>query len=391
MKTFSFTALGHRKWLLAPFAIASLGFASCGGASTEQQNVVASDKDTTSTVAADTGATAPGDAKPVRPSGPAPAWAPNIAPEMQTVMEKLASLQGSTPPEKLPVEQVRKAPSPTDATMVVMKDFNIPKFPSPLDTMSKMVAPGVKARIYTPKGAKGPLPVVVYYHGGGWVIANLDTYDPSVRALAEKSGAIFVSVAYRQAPEHKFPTAHNDAFAAYQWVLKNAASIKGDPTKVAVAGESAGGNLAAAVCMMARDKGVMQPKHQLLVYPIAGYDLNTPSYQKNAAAKPLSKPFMAWFFDKYLRTPADGKSPMVDLVNAPNVKGLAAATVIGAGIDPLMSEGKAYADKLQAAGVPVSYKLYDNVTHEFFGMGAVVPQAREAQTFAADALKKSLQ
>ncbi|MEJ7664320.1 MAG: alpha/beta hydrolase [Hymenobacter sp.] len=143
------------------------------------------------------------------------------------------------------------------------------------------MAPGVKARIYTPKSGTAPFPVIVYFHGGGWVIANLDTYGASVRALCEQTGAVMVSVAYRQGPEHKFPTAHNDCFAAYQWALKNAASIKGDPKRVAVAGESAGGNLACAVSIMARDKKVPLPKHQLLVYPIAGYDLNTPSYQAN--------------------------------------------------------------------------------------------------------------
>jgi acetyl esterase/lipase len=310
---------------------------------------------------------------------------------MQVVIEKLDSLSGPKPMHGLTAQEARKAPSATDATMAAMKAYGIPTPPSPVDTMSKEVAPGVKARIYTPRNAgNGPLPVVVYYHGGGWVIATLDTYDPSVRALVEKTGAIFVSVAYRQAPENKFPTAHNDSFAAYQWVLKNAASIKGDPQRVAVAGESAGGNLAAAVCMMARDKGVSLPKHQLLVYPIAGYDLNTPSYQKNANAKPLSKPLMAWFFDKYLRTPADGKNPLISLVTAPNVKGLPAATVITASIDPLMSEGKTYADKLQAAGVPVKYRNFDGATHEFFGMGAVVPQAREAQDFAAGELKAAM-
>ncbi|GAA3938881.1 alpha/beta hydrolase [Hymenobacter algoricola] len=379
---------GSRFWLLTPLVASLVGLAACNSNTTSETSSAGMATDSTA-MAMDTSAM--GAPKPVQPAGAAPAWAPNIAPEMQTVIEKLASLSGPTPPEKLPVAEVRKGPSATDATMAVMKDFGIQTPPSPLDTMSREVAPGVKARIYVPKGATGPLPVVVYYHGGGWVIANLDTYDPSVRALAEQTGAIFVSVAYRQAPENKFPTAHNDSFAAYQWVLKNAASIKGDPKRVAVAGESAGGNLAAAVCMMARDKGIMQPKHQLLVYPIAGYDLNTPSYQKNAAAKPLSKPFMAWFFDKYLRTPADGKSPMISLVTAPNLKGLAPATVIGAGIDPLMSEGKTYADKLKAAGVPVTYQLYDNVTHEFFGMGAVVPQAKEAQALAAGELKKALQ
>jgi len=388
-QSFSLFSAGRAR-LLAPLAASLLTLAACStNKPAEQAAATAGTTDSVATTA-DTAAAA-ATPRPVKPAGPAPAWAPNIGPEMQTVIEKLASLSGPTPPEKLSVAENRKAPSATDATMAVMRDFGIPTPPSNLDTMSREVAPGVKARIYTPKGATGPLPVVVYYHGGGWVIANLDTYDPSVRALAEQTGAIFVSVAYRQAPEHKFPTAHNDSFAAYQWVLKNAASIKGDPKRVAVAGESAGGNLAAAVCMMARDKGVMQPKHQLLVYPIAGYDLNTPSYLKNATAKPLSKPFMAWFFDKYLRTPADGKSPMISLVTAPNLKGLAPATVIGAGIDPLMSEGKTYADKLQAAGIPVTYKLYDNVTHEFFGMGAVVPEAKAAEALAAGELKKALQ
>lgn len=386
---FTFLSTHRAKAWLLPALFAGM-LAGCSTETKTEQTTtnVATDSTGMATTAGDT--TMPGAQKPLKPAGPAPDWAPNIGPEMQVVIDKLASLSGPTPPEKLTPQEVRKAPSPTDAVMAVMKEHGIPMPPSPLDTVTKEVAPGVRARIYTPRGATGPLPVVVYYHGGGWVIANLDIYDPSVRALAEKTGAIFISVAYRQAPEHKFPTAHNDAFAAYQWALKNAASINGDPKRVAVAGESAGGNLAANVCIMARDKGIAQPKHQLLVYPIAGYDMNTPSYQKNANAKPLSKPFMAWFFKHYLRTPADGNSPMISLVKVANLKGLAPATVIGAGIDPLMSEGKAYADKLQAAGIPVKYQNYDNVTHEFFGMGTVVPQAREAQDLAAGQLKAAL-
>ena len=168
--------------------------------------------------------------------------------------------------------------------------------------LSPVRADPIAVRIYTPKGA-GPFPVVVYYHGGGWVIADLDTYDASPRALANLANAVVVSSHYRQGPEHKFPAAHQDAFAAYRWVLANARSLKGDPSKVAVAGESAGGGLAAAVSMMARDSGAQMPVHQLLVYPIAGYDLNTPSYQENADAKPLNKAMMAWFFEKYLRSP----------------------------------------------------------------------------------------
>ncbi|WP_259404449.1 alpha/beta hydrolase [Hymenobacter sp. HSC-4F20] len=327
--------------------------------------------------------------KPVTPAGPKPAWGPTIAPEMQTVIEALASLNPK-PIETLSAQEARQQPGAKEAVEKVMRDNSIPMPPSSADTTSRQVMPGVKVRIYTPRNASGPLPVVVYYHGGGWVIANLDTYDASVRGLVEKTGAIFVSVAYRQGPEHKYPTAHNDSFAAYQWVLKNAASFNGNPQKVAVAGESAGGNLAAAVSMMARDKKVMLPKHELLVYPIASYDLNTPSYQKNAQAKPLNKPMMAWFFDKYLRGTADGKSPMISLVNA-NLKGMPPATVITAELDPLMSDGSMLADKLKAAGVPTKYQNYNGVTHEFFGMAAVVPQAAQAQDLAAAELKKALQ
>ena len=368
--------------LLAPVLLAGLGLSSCN---TNQSTETTTDTTTTTATMPAAGSMAA-----IKPTGAAPEWAPNIAPEMLAVIEKLDSLSGPTPPDKLEPAEVRKAPSFKEAMMAVIQKYNIPAPYANVDTMSKMVSPGLKVRIYTPQGATGPLPVIVYYHGGGWVIANLDTYDASQRALAAKTNAILVGVDYRQGPENKFPAAHEDSFAAYQWVLKNAASFNGDPKRVAVAGESAGGGLAAAVSIMARDKGVQAPKHQLLVYPIAGYDMNTPSYQQHTKSKPLYKGFMAWFFNYYLRSPADGKNPMIDLVNAPNVKNLPPATVIGAEIDPLMSEGKTYADKLQAAGVPVTYKLYPNVTHEFFGMGAVVPQAEEAENLAANALKNAL-
>ncbi|RSK46537.1 alpha/beta hydrolase [Hymenobacter perfusus] len=360
---------------------------SCNTAQTTESDATTTATTTDSMATAPT-APAPAGPVPVRPTGPAPAWATGIKPEMQAVIETLVSL-GGKPIETLSAQEARQQPTPADAVMKLMQANNIPTPPVTADTMSRMVMPGVKVRIYTPKGATGTLPVVVYYHGGGWVIANLDTYDASVRGLVEKTGAIFVSVAYRQAPEHKYPTAHNDSFAAYQWVLKNAASFKGDPQNVAVVGESAGGNLAASVSMMARDKKVMLPKHQVLVYPIAGYDLNTPSYQQNAQAKPLNKPMMAWFFEKYLRGAADGKSPMISLVNA-NLKGMPATTIITASLDPLMSDGKMLADKLKAAGVATKYENFEGVTHEFFGMAAVVPQAAQAQDLAAGELKNAL-
>ena len=162
--------------------------------------------------------------------------------------------------------------------------------------------------------------------------------------------------------------------------------MKGDPNRVAVMGESAGGGLACAVSMMARDRKVALPKYQVLVYPIAGYDMTTPSYQKYTDTAPLNASAMAWFFKNYLRSPADGKDPRVNLVAA-NLKGLEPTTVISAEYDPLMSEGKTLADKLNAAGVKTNYKLYNGTTHEFFGMAAVVPEAKEAQGVAASDLK----
>lgn len=326
----------------------------------------------------------------IKPTGEAPAWAPDIKPEMQAVIEKLESFK-DTPIPKLTAQEARKNHTPTDAVMALVKEHNIP-MPAPMvDTVGKDISVKggkIHARIYTPKSGKAPFPVIVYYHGGGFVIADLDVYDASAKGLAEQTGAILVSVAYRLAPEHKFPTAHNDAYEAYLWTLKNAASWNGDPKMIAVAGESAGGNLAANVSILARDKGVQIPVHQLLVYPVAGSDMNTKSYQKNAMAKPLDKSMMEWFVKNYLNSMAEAKDPRISLVNA-NLKGLPSTTIITDEIDPLQSEGELLAEKLKAADVKVDSKNYSGVTHEFFGMAIIVPQAKEAQAYAADELKKA--
>ena len=314
--------------------------------------------------------------------------------DMQAVLNAHASLKPK-PIETLSPAEARKQPTLADAVDTVLKKQG-------KSTDPKTLVPGVKsadrsiagavgqipARIYTPNGA-GPFPVIVYYHGGGWVIATNDTYAASAQALCEQVGAMVVSVEYRKAPEHKFPAAHDDAFTAYQAVLKNAASMKGDPNKVAVVGESAGGNLACNVSIMARDKKVALPKYQVLVYPIAGSDTNTASYLANTETAPLNKAGMQWFFKNYQRSAADLKDPRINLVAA-NLKGLPPTTIIGADYDPLTTEGKTLADKLTAAGVKVNYKKFDGTTHEFFGMAAVVPQAKEAQSVAVSDLKSAL-
>lgn len=310
------------------------------------------------------------------------------APEMQKVLDTLASLHGK-PIETLTPKEARKQPTPADAVAKVMKEQKIkPESVGSIDNRS-IDGPdkNIKLRIYTPKG-DGPFPIIVYYHGGGFVIADLDTYDATPRALANAVGAVVVSAHYRQGPENKFPAAHDDAFAAYKWTVENAKKIKGDSSRIAVAGESAGGNLANAVSLQARDQKVQLPVYQLLVYPVAGADMNTPSYVENANAKPLNRPMMKWFFD-HAATPADASDPRLIPLTA-NLTGLPPTTIITAQIDPLRSDGEMLAKKLEAAGVKVNYRNFDGVTHEFFGMGSVVPQAHEALTVAAADLKTAL-
>jgi acetyl esterase len=313
-------------------------------------------------------------------------------PQMQEILDTMAML-GVPPLESLAPRQARETPTVRDAVLGVLAKH---QKPAPVEMVGKVehrVIPGPSpegtlVRIYTPIG-DGPFPVTVYYHGGGWVIANLNAYDGSARAITNQANTIVVSVAYRQAPEFKFPAAHEDAFSAYQWVTENAASMNGDPNRVAVAGESAGGNLATAAAMMAHEKGVKMPVHQLLVYPITQYGFDTPSYLANADAKPLSRPLMQWFFAQYLRTEADGQTPWISPLRAPDLSMMPPTTLITAEIDPLRSEGQEYASRLKESGVSVMHMDYPGVTHEFFGTGPVVDKANNAVEFAGSGLRSS--
>ncbi len=314
------------------------------------------------------------------------------APEMQSVLDKLAEL-GAKPLHTLTVEQARAQPTPADAVAAVMADKGIDAGPAADIATSDIAVPGpagdITARVYTPPG-DGPFPVIVYYHGGGWVIADIDTYDASARALSLGVGAVVVSSHYRQGPEDVFPAAHDDAYAAYVWVVENAGTLNGDSARMVIAGESAGANLAANVAIMARDAQITQPLHQLLVYPIAGNDMNTPSYLENADAAPLGKADMAWFVNHAFGAMDDAADPRVNLVGRDDLADLPPATLITAQIDPLRSESISYGEALQAAGVEVEMMNYDGVTHEFFGMGAVVPQAVAAMDFAVAQLRGAL-
>lgn len=312
-------------------------------------------------------------------------------PEMAVVLKEFQKLNPK-PIETLSAEDARKQPTLDMAVKEVLRQQNKGTEPLPVGHIDNRSIPGpegsIPIRIYTPSGS-GPFPVIVYYHGGGWVFATIETYDASARALSDAVNAIVVSVEYRKAPEHRFPAAHRDAYAAYEWVLANAQQISGDPTAIAVAGESAGGNLAAAVSMMAREREQPMPVHQVLIYPVTGYDFSTPSYQENAQAMPLNRAMMVWFFEKYLNNPQDAKDPRISLTNAQYLKDLPPTTIITAEIDPLRSEGLRYAERLRQEGVPVHYRNFEGVTHEFFGMSAAVPDAKEAVRFVAAHLRRS--
>jgi len=248
------------------------------------------------------------------------------------------------------------------------------------------------ARLNPVEGATGApgkgLPLVLYFHGGGFVIADIDTYDATPRSLAAKTGAIFLSAHYRQAPEHKFPAAHDDAFAAYQWALANAERLGADPLKIAVLGESAGGNLALNVAIKARDEGLPLPIRLELIYPVADTDTGTDSYHENSNARPLDKPMMTWFVGQMLEEKADMQDKRLRLLHA-DLADLPPTTVITAGIDPLNSEGAALAERLRESGGEVRYQNYPGATHEFFGMDTVVQAAKEAQAIVTEDLRSA--
>lgn len=316
-------------------------------------------------------------------------------PDMQAVLDTLASFKG-TPIEQLSAEEARKQPTPTDAVMAVLKHQGKSTIPTELvpgitsvDQTIPSATGTLPVRIYTPAGG-GPFPVVVYFHGGGWVIADKNVYDGGARGLAKEANAVVISVDYLLAPEFPFPAQHDDALTTYKWAAANAASIKGDPKRLALAGESAGGNLAIATALAARDQHLTQPLHIVAVYPITqATDLSTPSYDDSEFAKPLNKQMMKWFANKTFSKSRDKKDARIDLIHA-NLKGLPAVTLISAQIDPLRSDSDLLTAALTQAGVKVEHKIYDGVTHEFFGMAAVVAKAKQAQAFAGLQLQKSL-
>ncbi len=233
-------------------------------------------------------------------------------------------------------------------------------------------------RLYRPENVTGPLPILVYFHGGGFVIGDLDTHDIPCRRLCLSAGCLVVSVDYRLAPEHPFPAPVDDAWAATRWVVDHATDLGGDPSLVAVGGDSAGGNLAAVVCHLAKQDGAPALVSQLLIYPGTDATGGMPSHKTLGHGYRLTNELMDWFTAHYFSGGGDRRAFNVSPLFADEFAGLAPAVVLIAGYDPLKDEGRAYADKLRGAGVPTEFIEYEGMIHGFITMGGLVDAANEA-------------
>lgn len=307
-----------------------------------------------------------------------------LDPQVQDVLDAMVAL-GAPPLNTLPVADAR-------AAFIALGAARRGE-PEPVSKVEDRLIPGperaIPVRIYTPEGY-GPFPVLAFFHGGGWVIGNIDTHDATCRSLTNAAGCITVSVDYRLAPEHKFPAATEDCYAVTAWVAKNAGAINGDAARIAVGGDSAGGNLAAVVALMARDRGGPELVYQLLIYPVTDYyKPGTPSYQENAEGYFLTREGMIWFWDLYLSGEDEALHPYVSPLQAESLNGLPPAMVITAEFDPLRDEGEIYANRLKDAGVPVTYARYEGMIHGFFGMAAVIDQGKIAIAQAGAALRSA--
>jgi acetyl esterase len=303
-----------------------------------------------------------------------------LDPQIQAYLDQMAAMN-MPPIHTLTPEQVRMG----IAMQLAMESIE----PEQVARVENRTIPGpageIPVRIYTPQGS-GPFPALVFFHGGGWVICNLDTHDGICRSLANGASCVVVSVDYRLAPEHKFPAAPEDCYAATQWVAQNAAELNVDASHIAIGGDSAGGNLSAVVAQMARDRGGPHLVFQLLIYPATDFRMNTVSIEENATGYFLTKDDMIWFTNHYLNSEEDKTNPLASPLLASDLSGLPPALIITAQYDPLRDEGELYGQKLREAGVPVTISRYEGVIHGFVGS---IPsdKGKQAEAEASAALR----
>jgi acetyl esterase len=293
-----------------------------------------------------------------------------LDPQARKVLEALSHPGGKSIREKTLAEARRDAYAFVDL-------FGAPE---PVAGLEHRFIPGPSAdlpiRVYTPEGV-GPFPCIVYFHGSGFVISNIGIFDAPSRVLANRSGCVVISVNYQKAPEHKFPVPFDDAYASVEWIVEHAAEFGVDPGKIVVMGDSAGGTLAAAVCLKARDVGGPRPAAQILVHMPASYGADTVSMFENAHGMLLEREDMIWFGGQYLRDEADAANPYAAPLAARSFADLPPALVVTAEYDVLRDEAEQYAEALRSGGVPVVLRRFDGMIHGFYGMVGVLDAARE--------------
>ena len=294
------------------------------------------------------------------------------------------SLRSKGAPSEARLERLREARIVAHRPPIAMARIESVQIPGP--------GGDVAARLYVPPGAEsqGALPLLVYFHGGGWVIGDLETHDDPCRFLAAHSGAALLAVDYRLAPEHPFPAAVDDAEAAYGWATANAVRLGVDPARIAVGGDSAGANLAAAVCLLTREGGGPMPTMQLLIYPATDATGDAASRRTFGEGFLLTRNDMDWFEERYLPEDSDRSDPRVSVLRAPDLSSLPPAYVATAGFDPLRDEGEAFAARLREAGVPVALRRHRGLVHSYANLTAICPSARAAMLEAAGALRMGL-
>ena len=311
-------------------------------------------------------------------------YEPTLDPQARAFLDRLAA--AALPPgERLTVAQAR-------TQMEVSTRFL--GRPPRVSRVEDRKIPGpdgdIPVRVVTPvEPGEGPLPVVVFCHGGGWVLGDLASHEGLCRALSNASGAIVASVGYRLAPEHPFPAAAEDAYAAFAWFAENAAGVGGDAARVAVCGDSAGGNLAAAVALMARDRGGPAPTLQVLAYPVLGFDPDNATYRRFAEGYYLTRGEMIWFWDQYVPNVADRSHPYASPLAASDLKGLAPAMILWAGCDVLREEAEQYAARLREEGVHVVAAAYPGMIHGFLRRYPFFDEGRRALNDVASELRRS--
>lgn len=311
-----------------------------------------------------------------------------LHPQCKFILDQMAAAGG--PPMEQMTPQELRADRAAQADAMAALAGPIQQVARVEDRTIPGPAQPIPIRVYWPETTKH-LPALVYFHGGGFVIGNLDSVDRTLRALTNASGCVVISVDYRLAPEHKFPAAVEDADAALRYVAEHPDEFDIDPKRIAVGGDSAGGNLATVACLIARDRGGTQPAFELLVYPLVDYQDQRPSLREFAQGYFLTRPMLDYFWAHYLEKPADGQHPHASPINAASLAGLPPAMVITAECDPIRDQGEAYAKRLLESGVPVSSKRYEGAIHVFFNLAGVVDLGKQAIEDAGAALKAALQ